>query len=163
MNYVDELERLERLRSSGGLSQAEFEIAKSKLLGGAGSSSANAKQLARLEKEVELSRLDRAWEYEKESFMVQGRRGRYIPSTDEALWTAVIGFCGVGGLTWFWLSFSTDQFGSRSPIAWITLLSGIVCIGRLFWAALIMHNSATHYEIRKRVYFEQREEILQRR
>jgi hypothetical protein len=163
MNFVDELERLERLRQSGGLSDAEFERAKSKLLGGSGLSSADAKQIARLEKQVELSRLDRAWEYEKESLMIQGRRERYIPSTDEALWTAVISFCGVGGLTWFWLSFSTDQYGSRSPISWITLLSGIVCIGRVFWAALTMYDKATHYEIKKRVYFEQREEILQRR
>ena len=103
MSLADDLTKLEELRRTGALSDAEFAQAKAKLLAGASPPADSAvveklgAQLAETRYQNELARIDREWQIECEGYMITGKYGRrYIPTVGMGLVVAVIsGFCGV--------------------------------------------------------------------
>lgn len=110
MSLADELAKLEDLRRSGALTDAEFTQAKAKLLaGGAPATDAVADrladQLAETRYQNELERVDREWQIEREKYMVADKYGRrHIPTTGTGKLTAVGG--GIFGAFWTIMAFS---------------------------------------------------------
>src|SRR5262245_9661928 len=105
MSLVDELAKLEELRRSGALSEAEFTKAKAALLSGAPAGSEHqlgehlADQLAEVKHQNELAQIDREWQIERQQYMVQGRYGTtHVPTPGMGIGTAVVG--GAFGLFW---------------------------------------------------------------
>src|SRR5579883_2910582 len=98
MSIADELMKLEDLRRSGALSDAEFARAKEAVL--AGRSGVADDPAGALRGEAELARIDREWALERENYLVSGRYGwgRHVPTTWEGVLTAVVG----GGFGLFW-------------------------------------------------------------
>ena len=111
MSLADDLTKLEELRRTGALTEAEFAQAKKKLLAGDAAPAEGAvadklgEQLAEVRYQNELARIDREWAIEKEKYMVTGRYGRrYIPTPGEAVTGAVV--IGVFGLIWTIMAFA---------------------------------------------------------
>ena len=163
MNFVDELERLERLRQSGGLTNPEFEQAKVKLLVGKSSKGTDAKQLASLEKEMELARLDRAWESKKESYIIKEKWGRSrLPSVFIGVTNIVLGVGFGGFILWLASTFNSDYGVSAAPASWIGLAAGLFfTLGRL-WVGTNECNKAAEYDLRERAYYRKRAQISRR-
>src|SRR5262245_164413 len=81
MSIVDDLRELYDLHARGGLTDEEFTRAKAALLDGGGGGREMQQQLDELRLETELTRLDREWERERESYMITGRYGyRHAPT-----------------------------------------------------------------------------------
>jgi hypothetical protein len=94
MNLVEELQKLEQLYQNGSLSTDEFTRAKQALL-----TNNTQPNLSQLNKEVQLSRLDREWELEQQQYMVTGRYGnRHLPSISGG----VISIVAIGLFGIFW-------------------------------------------------------------
>jgi Short C-terminal domain len=122
MSLADELAKLEDLRRSGALTDAEFARAKAKLLAGdAPASDAVAEglaaQLAETRYQNELERIDREWQIEREKYMVADKYGRrHIPTTGTGWLTAVGG--GIFGAFWTIMAFSiTSGAPDAGPFA----------------------------------------------
>jgi hypothetical protein len=105
MSLVDELAKLEELRRTGALSDAEFAQAKTALLGGATAVSEQelgehlADQLAEVKYQNELARIDREWQMEREQYLIHGEDGRgHVPTPGMSLVGAVV--MGVFGIGW---------------------------------------------------------------
>lgn len=90
MSLIDELERLNALHRSGGLSTEEFQKAKAKLLGSetplplplpAPVTGANSPG-RRMELEAELARVDREFEMIRQECLVRGHRGGSYEPTE---------------------------------------------------------------------------------
>ena len=165
MSFVDELERLERLRQQGLLSDAELERAKAKLLDQSGSSldSAEQMQLSGLKVELVLARLDQAWKYEKERYMVQMKYGgSRFPSVFIGVINIVLGV-GMGGFL-LWLRFTMySSYGvPNDSFSWILPLAGLFFIFGGLWAGIDECNKATEYSSREQAYHRQRDQIIRR-
>jgi hypothetical protein len=115
MGLADELQKLEALRRSGTLSDAEFAQAKSALLAGQPAAPIEhhlSEQLAEVRYQNELARIDREWATERESYYVTDRNGRRnIPTTGAGIATAVLG--GGFGVFWTIMAFSIARSGPR--------------------------------------------------
>jgi len=78
MSLVDELTKLEELRRSGALSDAEFTKAKAALLNEAPAGRGLelgehlADQLAEVKYQNELAQVDREWESERQQYLIRG-------------------------------------------------------------------------------------------
>jgi hypothetical protein len=116
MSLADELTKLEELRRSGALTDAEFAQAKAAILTGGAAAPSNVaadklgEQLAEVRYQNELARLDREWGIEKEKYMVSDKHGRrHIPTTSMGTSVAAIG--GIGGLLWTISAFTLTSSG----------------------------------------------------
>ncbi len=113
MSISQELERLHQLYTSGGLSAAEYDQAKAKVI----SSSKPSSQ------QQQLAELEHAWLHERERYAIGTRHGRTLPTGQ---YTAlVIGLCIVviGGL--YYLQ-TQDQLGDASISMQIFLLTALL-------------------------------------
>lgn len=87
MNFLDQLERLKDLHSSGALTDAEFAAAKAKLLAAEAPARPSpaethaAEELAALRREQAVLRVDQNWQAEREAYLIKGR----VPTKGEAL------------------------------------------------------------------------------
>lgn len=117
MSLADELHKLEALRRAGTLTDAEFAQAKALLLAGQPAPGQTlgqqlTDQLAEMQYQNELARIDREWANERESYYVTGRHGqRSLPSAGAGIATAVIG--GGFGAFWTFTAYSMSQAGPR--------------------------------------------------
>jgi hypothetical protein len=97
MSLVDELAKLEELRRSGALSEAEFTKAKAALLSGATAGSEQqlvehlADDLAEVKYQNELAQLDREWEIERRQYLIPSQYGTLEPTTGIGFATAFLG------------------------------------------------------------------------
>ncbi len=119
MSIADEIRKLQELNRSGALTDAEFAQAKARVLAGeaaAPPAEILRDQLTEMQRQQALDRLDRAWDRERERYMVTSRYGhRYRPSKGNsiamgagavafgAVWVFIIanfggGLHGAGGL-----------------------------------------------------------------
>src|SRR5437868_14334326 len=107
MSIADELGKLEELRRSGALSEAEFAQAKPVLLSGPRADDGQqlgqdlAEQIAEVRRQNELARIDREWEAERQQYLIpyRYRTGKWqVPTTGMGIRLAVVG--GVFGLLW---------------------------------------------------------------
>lgn len=111
MSLADDLTKLEELRRTGALSDAEFVQAKAKLLSGDAPAASDgvaenlAAQLAETRYQNELERIDREWQIEREKYMVAGRYGRrHVPTVGMGRFTALGG--GIFGVFWTVMAFT---------------------------------------------------------
>lgn len=113
MSLADELHKLEALRRAGALTDAEFAQAKALLLSGQPAPGQHlTDQLAEMQYQNDLARIDRDWANERESYYVTGRYGqRNLPSAGAGIATAVIG--GGFGAFWTFTAYSMSQAGPR--------------------------------------------------
>jgi hypothetical protein len=114
MSLVDELAKLEQLRRSGALSDAEFAKAKAALLNEAPTGPGPqlgehlADQLAEVKYQNELAQIDREWEIERRQYLIQGQYGiAQEPTAGMGLGAAIVG--GVFGA--FWTIFAVSLTG----------------------------------------------------
>lgn len=105
MSLADDIAKLEDLRRTGALTDAEFAQAKAKLLAGETAPANDSvveklgEQLAETRYQNELARIDREWQMEREKYMATAKHGRrYIPTTHMGLATAIFG--GIIGAIW---------------------------------------------------------------
>ncbi len=111
MSLADDLTKLEELRRTGALTEAEFAQAKAAVLAGGGAPARDAvadtmaAQLAEVRYQNELERIDREWAIEREKYMVIGKHGRrHIPTVGGSIGAAVA--IGVFGVFWTIMAFS---------------------------------------------------------
>jgi hypothetical protein len=183
MSIADELAKLEELRRSGALTEAEFASAKKALLAAPAAPAAApepalgdhlAAQLDEVRFQNELAQLDREWEIERERYTVAGRYGvRYVPTTGGA---AVGGLLVVGfGIIWTIMAFVMAQGGSRflanhpmageseSMIPWLFPIFGVLFIVAGVVMTVSAHAKAQKYEQAHAAYQRRRRELLARR
>ena len=128
MGIADELQKLEQLRRSGTLTDAEFVQAKAVLLTNppvptnVQIGSILEDQLAEVRYHNELARIDREWEIQRRQFQMVGRYGRvYTPTFGLGLATAVGG--GFFGAFWTVMAFAiTSVFPDDRPFGIIKLI-----------------------------------------
>jgi hypothetical protein len=152
MSIADELTRLQELRTSGVLTDAEFATAKERILNGRPADSAAEEHLGEIKKQNELARLDREWAMEREQYMVHGRYGyRYLPSRGLSLISGVA-ICAFGLL---WTVFAA---GMGAPVFFP--LFGVLFI--LFGAGVSAYAfmQAKRYEDARLRYQRRRQELL---
>ena len=154
MSLADELKKLEDLRRSGTLTDAEFAQAKAAVLAGgaapAGGANDNvAAQLGEVRYQNELARIDREWEIEREKYKFTGRYGhRYVPTRSIGIAFAVFG----GGFGAIWtlmtlIMFSNmqDGFGPPAPLKALFVLVGIAFTVGAVWYSLYVIRKAEAY------------------
>jgi hypothetical protein len=105
MSLVDELTKLDELRRSGALNDAEFAKAKAALLDEAPAGHGRqigehlANQLAEVKYQNELAQIDREWEIERRQYLIQGQDGiAHEPTAGMGLGMAI--GVGVFGVIW---------------------------------------------------------------
>lgn len=107
MSLANELAKLEELRRSGALSDAEFTQAKAAILSGTPSPSVGeqqigerlSEQLAEVKHQNELARIDREWEAERQQYMLADRYGRRsVPTPGMGIIAGAVG--GLFGAFW---------------------------------------------------------------
>ena len=100
MNIADELTKLNELRFSGALTDAEFEKAKAALLNPPPAEPAHmTEELAQLRYETDLARIDREWETERQRYYIRNHYGvRQVPTAGVGIAAAVVG--GGFGILW---------------------------------------------------------------
>lgn len=114
MSIADELSKLEALRQSGALSEAEFARAKETVLSGAAAPAGPdlgqhlADQLAEVKQQNELAQIDREWEIERQQYLIAGGYGgKHVPTTGMAVAAGGIG--GLVGALWTVMAFATTR------------------------------------------------------
>ncbi|MGN6545007.1 MAG: SHOCT domain-containing protein [Aureliella sp.] len=161
MDLGDQLQKLNDLRRQGALSDEEFAVAKQKLLGEPPSRFGN-EQLDDLSLQNELLQLDRAWEMERENYMVTGRYGqRYIP--DKA--TIIPGSLMViaGGSLWTVMAVTIGGFGQRGAFSLAFPLFGVIFVLVGIWSSVNAFSKAGQYQQAFDNYQGRRQELLSRR
>src|SRR5262249_30652030 len=128
MSLADELTKLNELRFSGTLSDAEFEKAKAALLEAAPAADHANEELARLRHDSELARIHREWDRERERYLVRSKYGiRQVPTAGVGIAAAVVG--GVFGTLWTILAIAitslAPNFGPFSIVKIIFPLFGV--------------------------------------
>jgi hypothetical protein len=159
MNLVEELQKLEQLYHNGSLSADEFARAKQTLL------TNNAQQdLSQLNKEVQLSRLDREWELEQQRYMVTGRYGRqHVPTVGGAI--ASIVMIGLFGTFWTVTSYSmtsaSPSFGGQFDLFRLFPLFGVLFTLYGVWSGFDQISKARALEAAREMYHQKRRQIEQ--
>jgi hypothetical protein len=110
MGIADELEKLEQLRTRGTLTDAEFAQAKNLLLA-APLEGVDPQlgtllhdQMADVQYQNELARIDREWESQRRQFQIVNRYGAvYMPTV--GMGTGMVMFGGILGLLWTYVAF----------------------------------------------------------
>jgi hypothetical protein len=151
MSLADDLAKLEELRRTGALTQAEFAQAKAKLLAGDAAPANDAvaeklgEQLAETRYQNELARLDREWQMEREKYMVTTKHGRrYIPTVNSGRATAIFG--GIVGVIWTIMAISitsgAPDFGVFAVTKVLMPLVGIAVTAVAIGYGVYMINKA---------------------
>lgn len=118
MSLSDEIERLQRLRQSGALTDEEFARAKAAVLDASldarpEPSPASEEHLRQIELQNELARLDREWDMEREQYMSTTKYGeKYVPTEGGSIGGAVFSVLVGGGWTAFASSIGAPWFFS---------------------------------------------------
>jgi hypothetical protein len=153
MSLVDELAKLEELRRRGALSDAEFTKAKAALLGGAPAGSGQelgehlADHLAEVRYQNELAQIDRAWEVERQQYLLRGRYGMaMVPTAGVGIGMAVVG--GLFGVFWTVMALSitgsAPNFGPFAVARVVFPLFGVV-----FTAAAVGYGTYAYARAKK--------------
>lgn len=168
MSLADELKKLEELRWNGTLTEAEFAQAKAALLAKLAEppvdtvSEDQAKlsaQLAEVQYQNELERLDREWELEREKYYVIGKHGhRYIPTVGQSIGGAVV--IGVFGVFWTVMAVSitsgAPDFGPFAIAKIFFPLFGIVFTSVGVYLGITASKKARDYEAALAAYHRRR-------
>lgn len=159
MGIGDQLQKLDELRRQGALTDQEFAIAKQKIL--TEPSSIDTGPLAELKAQNEIAQLDRAWELERQNYMVQGRYGNsYIPTEGSSLIGGVI--LATVGVVWTMFAFALTGFGQLGLISLAFPGFGICFV--LFGVGMSIHSfwKAGQYKEAYARYQQQRQELIKR-
>jgi hypothetical protein len=155
MSFVDELQKLEELRRSGSLSDAEFAQAKAALLAGSAAPAHKeleadlSEQLAETRHQNELARLDREWEIERQKYYITDRYGRrQLPSSGMGIAVAIGG--AIFGALWTIMAISiTGSAPDAGPfgVAKVVFpLFGVVFIIGAIVYGIYCYSRAQEYE-----------------
>jgi hypothetical protein len=106
VSLADDLDKLDALRRSGALSEAEFEEASVALIGGAlgspqrAGAEDTAEEGGAAQRQSDLARMDREWQAEERQYLVRAGMGRReVPTTAMAFYLVVVG----GGIGMIWI------------------------------------------------------------
>jgi Short C-terminal domain len=159
MNLVEELQKLEQLYQNGSLSADEFAAAKQALL-----KNDTRQDLNQLNREVQLSRLDREWELEQQRYMVIGRYGRqHLPTVGGGV--ALIVMIGLFGTFWTVTTYSmtslTPSFGGQFDIVRLFPVFGVLFTLYGVWSGFDQISKARALETARETYFQKRRQIEQ--
>lgn len=164
MSLADELVKLEELRRSGALTDAEFTQAKAALLAGPASAADAplAEHLAEVRYQNELARLDREWEIERQQYLIADRYGRrHVPTAGMGMGSAVVG--GVFGIFWTIMAASmtsgAPDFGAFSLIRVVFPLFGVLFTAAAVGYGLYAYSRAQKYDVAYRDYRARREKV----
>jgi hypothetical protein len=155
MSLADELAKLEELRRSGSLSDAEFTKATATVLSGAPAASGNdvaeqlADQLAEVKYQNELAQIDREWQIERQQYLIRTQYGMaQVPTAGMGIGTAVV--AGVFGTIWTIFSISLTSggpdFGAFSVAKVIFPLFGVAFTVAGIGYGIYTYNRAHHYQ-----------------
>jgi len=155
MSLADELTKLNELRFSGALSDAEFEKAKAALLGGSPAANIDNDQLAAVLRENELARIDREWELERQRYLIRNGYGfRQVPTAGVGIAAAVVG--GVFGTLWTIVAIAitsrAPNFGPFSVVKVIFPLFGVFFTVFGITMGVYIYRRANLYDERFREY-----------
>jgi hypothetical protein len=121
-----------------------------------------AQQVEKLSEQNKLAELDRRWEIERQSFMIESKNGNQRLPTEGFAWGAGIVAVGFGGL-WTILAISITQSApSIGPFAvakFIFPLFGLFFIGFGIFTAMSAHQRARNYRSSERHYRRRRDEL----
>ena len=165
MSLADDLTKLEDLRRSGALTDAEFAQAKAALLNGAPAGTDQplaehlADQLAEVRHQNDLAQIDREWQIEREQYLIPDRWGRrYVPTAGLGLGGAVMG--GVFGVFWTIMAFAitsgAPDVGAFSIAKVVFPLFGVVFVAAAVGYGLYAYSKAQQYQAAFRAYQDRR-------
>lgn len=156
MSLSDEIERLQRLRQSGALTDEEFARAKAAVLdAGLEPDSAASEHLERIEWQNELARLDREWDMEREQYMSTTKYGkRYVPTEGGSIGAAAF-FIICGG---FWTA-GAASIGAPG----FFLLFGVLFMALGAGAGISSFSKAGAHRAAHERYQQHRAELLARK
>ena len=158
MSISDELEKLDRLRREGTLSESEFELAKRKVL--EGPQTAESDQLEEIKSQNELAQLDREWELEREDYMVTGRYGnRHIPKQSTSLLSGIV--IVVFGIFWTSMASTITGFGAPGAFSFFPMF-GVLFIVVGVIVSISSFFTARQYNEAQRRYKRRRRELTKR-
>jgi hypothetical protein len=166
MNLADELRKLDDLRRSGVLSDAEFQQAKALLLAGGAapaeqpSSQVLSDQLAEVRHQNELTRIDREWEIERQQYLVRGQYDRRdVPTAGMGIMTAVVG--GSFGLIWLVMALTMMSEAPFPTILRIGFpLFGVFFIVVAISSGMTSYSRAEKYDAAFQAYKSRRQAAL---
>jgi hypothetical protein len=105
------------------------------------------------ERQNELARLDRAWEAERERYLVTGRRGaRYLPSVASSVVTGVIAV----GFGLLWTAMAAALMNGLGPFP----LFGLFFVALGLWVSVSSLRKALRYRSAHEAYQRRRAELL---
>jgi hypothetical protein len=159
MGIADELSKLDELRRTGVLSDAEFARAKEAVL--AGSSTPTAPR-ATSSHPNELERLDREWQLERQQYLITDRYGRsLIPTAGMGLATAILG--GLFGTFWTIMAVSltgaAPEFGPFAVAKVIFPLFGVLFTAAAVGFGIYAYRRARQYQEAFEAYRARRERV----
>jgi len=154
MSISDELQKLEALLERGILTREEFQKAKERVLtesavGGP------ADQLEEIRAQNRVAQLDREWDLERETYMVNGKYGRHLPSR---VGNVVGGLLAVGfGIFWTIMAVSMEApfFMPIFGVVFVTL-GAVGSIHGFYKAGLYQSAQASYQRRRQDLLNEQR-------
>jgi LSD1 subclass zinc finger protein len=121
-----------------------------------------AQQVAKLTEQNELAELDRRWQTERQSYMIQSKNGHHHLPTEGHAWAGGIGVVVFGGL-WTIFAFSLTQsgpnFGAFAAAKFIFPLFGLGFIAFGVFSAMSAHHKAQVYRKSLQHYQRQRNEL----
>ena len=160
MGIGDQLQKLDDLRRRGALSEEEFLIAKQKLLAEP-AEGVEDDRFAELKAQNDVLQLDRAWELERENYMMTGRYGhRYIPGKSSSVLGGI--FLAGFGVLWTIVTFSMASGGAPGLIGLVFPMFGVVFVLFGVVMSLTSFSKATQYEQAFENYQRRRQELLNR-
>lgn len=161
MNLSEELAKLQSLHWNGALTDEEFTRAKDRLLakdGAAGSPAVSQRQ----ELEVELERIDREWNMERENYLVSGKHGtRHVPSKTGS----IVGGIFVTMFSLFWIAMAigiTGVMPNEGPfsIAKVAFpMFGVCFLGFAIAAMMKGYSKAGQMELAEQAWQQRRAEV----
>lgn len=124
-----------------------------------------AEQVGRLTQQNELAELDRRWETERQSFMIQSKNGNTHWPTEASAWVGGIVVIVFGSL-WTILAFSITQsapnFGPFAIAKIAFPLFGLMFIGFGVFIAISSLQKAQNYRNAERNYPRRRDELMRK-
>jgi hypothetical protein len=158
VTFADELQKLDQLRRDGVLSDAEFDLAKARVLDGEPDD-----QLAEARYQNELARIDREWDRERQQYLLRGHHGRRdVPTTAAAITVGVVS--GVGGLIWLATAVaivsSSPDLGPFALVKVLFPLFGVAfLVGGVCWAVYVQ-SMAVRYQAAYKAYQNRRANVM---
>jgi hypothetical protein len=171
MSLADDLAKLDELRRSGALNEAEFQEAAAGLfsreLGSAAPTQIDGtpRQPDDANYQIELARIDREWQRDERYYMVRtGMDRRQVPTTTMAFYLVVIG----GGIGVAWVIITLTILRSMAAIGPLALmrvvfpLIGVVYTIVVVGYGLYCYRRARLYQERYREYQARRQKLKAR-